>query len=569
MGAVLRSTMVACVFATIGALACQDADGDPPCVQHTVGEPVHFTDVTQEAGIHYQQWQFEPMSACLEDWDSSLCVAARLTGGATVGDYDGDGWDDLYVTRLDGPDILYRNRGDGTFEDVTLQAGLGANLPTNGAAFGDVDDDGHLDLLVTTVRGDRWFLYLNRGDGTFIEQAEGRGVASWDGGVRGGMSGCFGDYDRDGWVDLHVNEWLPLVDEEFPDNFTRLFRNRGGEQPGHFDDVTVAAGVDMRPLVSGGVMSFASIFTDLDDDGWPDLVVVADFFQTRLFWNDGDGTFHDGTLDLGVDVPSDENGMGLAVGDMDGDGRLDWFVTSIYDDRFPCDDCAGWGHSGNRLYRNLGGRRFEDATDHLGVRDGGWGWGTAAFDHDNDGALDLVMTNGYIFPEIASADVFIDEPMRLWRNAGAGQPMTEVAAQVGLADRGAGKALLVFDYDGDGDLDVFVVNNAGEPRLYRNDGPTGCFLRVRAEGRGARAGGTNRQGLGARVEVRIREGDAPVIREINGGCGYLGQHENVAHFGLATEPRVHEVRVRWPTSGTETVLHDVPVNQTLIVREPG
>jgi enediyne biosynthesis protein E4 len=552
-----------------GTLACQHADGTPPCERHPFDADVRFTDVTEEAGIGYLQWRLAPMDECMATWDSSLCIAFRLTGGATVGDFDGDGWDDLYVTRVDGPDILYRNRGDGTFEDVTDQAGLGADLPTNGAAFGDVDDDGHLDLLVTTVTGDRWLLYVNQGDGTFAEQAVARGVASGDGAVRAGMGASFGDYDRDGWLDLHVNEWLPMVGGETPDNFTRLFRNRGSAAPGHFEDVTVAAGVDMRPLVSGSaVTAFASLFTDLDDDGWPDLVVVSDFQQTALFWNDGDGTFHDGTADLGEGVPSDENGMGLAVGDIDGDGRLDWFVTSIFDDRFPCTDCGGWGSTGNRLYRNLGGRRFEDATERFGVRDGGWGGGAAAFDHDNDGHLDLAMTNGYLFEDLESAHLFRDQPMRLWRNGGGGGPMEEVAAQVGLDDRGSGKALVVFDYDGDGDLDVFVTNNAGEPRLYRNDGPTGCALRVRVEGRGARAGGTNRQGIGARVEVRVREGDAPVVREMNGGYGYLGQHENVAHFGLGSAQEVHEVRVRWPASGTERILRDVPAHRPLVVREP-
>jgi enediyne biosynthesis protein E4 len=567
---VVRSKLVTrwpILFALSCLWACR-AEPASRCSDFPFDEETRFTDVTAEAGIAYLQWELVPADDCLDDPYSFLCVAARFTGGATVGDYDGDGWDDLYVTRLDGPDILYRNRGDGTFEDVTLAAGLGADLPTNGAVFGDVDDDGHLDLLVTTVMGDRWHLYINQGDGTFVEEAVTRGVGSGDGGVRVGMSGCFGDYDRDGWPDLHVNEWYPLRTEEGPESFTRLFHNRGAVQPGHFDDVTDAAGVDMESLVSGfGVTAFASSFTDLDDDGWPDLIVVSDFGQTQLFWNRGDGTFLVGTPDLGDGVPSDENGMGLAVGDIDGDGLRDWFVTSIYDDRFPCPDCAGWGQGGNRLYRNLAGRRFEDVTDRFDVRDGGWGWGAAAFDYDNDGLLDLIMTNGHIFREIPSARVFEDVPIRLWRNEGA-DPMSERAASAGIDDRGSGKALVVFDYDGDGDLDVFVVNNAGEPRLFRNDGPTGCSLRVKVRGRGARNGGTNLRGLGARVEVRARPGDPPMVREMDGACGYLGQHENVAHFGLGAAQQAHEVRVRWPATGRETVLHDVPVGETLTVTEP-
>jgi enediyne biosynthesis protein E4 len=527
-----------------------------------------FTDVTASAGLDYLQWAFVPMSDCTDVHPLGFCVAKLLTGGAALGDYDGDGWDDLYVTRLDGPDILYRNQGDGTFVDVTGQAGLGADLATNGAVFADVDDDGHLDLYVTTVGEERFHLYVNNGDGTFTEATD-RGVSPMDGDPRVGMGACVGDYDRDGWLDLHVSEWIRYTGpSSIAPNGTSLYRNRGAEVPGAFEDVTGEAGVDMVEAIDSDlVAAFVGLLSDIDRDGWLDLLVVSDIGQTQIFWNQGDGSFLNGTpMALDGGPFTDENGMDVAAGDFDLDGRLDLFVTSIFDDRYPCSNCNGWGRSGNRMYRNLGHRQFTDATDEYGVRDGGWGWGTAALDYDNDGDLDLVMTNGYLLDVQESAEVFHDDPMRLWRNEGE-LPMAEVAQEAGLLDTGSGKALLVFDYDRDGDLDLFVVNNAGEPKLYRNDGPTGNHLRIRTEGRGARDGGTNLRGLGAWVEVRVHADDAPMVREM-GGCTFLGQNENVAHFGLGEAEVVHEVRVVWPVTGEVSVLSDVDANQLIVVREP-
>ena len=349
----------------------------------------------------------------------------------------------------------------------------------------------------------------------------------------------------------------------------RLLRNRGAAAPGRFEDVTETAGVSIEHIVgtgknrtTNGVFSFAPRFCDLDNDGWPDLVIASDFSTSRLFWNNGDGTFMDGTASAGVGT--DENGMGSAVGDYDADGLLDWFVTSIYDPDDACPRC-NWGASGNRLYRNDGDRRFSHVTDAAGVRNGGWGWGTSFLDYDNDGDLDLIMTNGV---DMAREDdgerPFRTDPMRLWRNDDG--VFKDVSIPSGITDRQPGKGLLVFDYDNDGDLDVFVVNNPGVPVLYRNDtdGAHG-WLRVKLVGTRS-----NRDGIGARVIVAPDRFDPlrAYLREVDGGSNYLGQNERVAHFGLGVvDAPVFRVMVIWP-SGAIQELFDVEPNSLLVVVEP-
>jgi hypothetical protein len=521
----------------------------------TATAATHFTDVTQEAGLAYLQHVPLPPPACVVG--SLACDVDRQTGGAAVADVDGDGWLDLFVTRFDAHDLLFRNRRDGTFEEWSHAAGFAAyDLHSNGAVFGDIDNDGDPDLVVTTIGtgadgvNDRNYLFVNDGTGHFEEAALARGAANQDANPRLSWSVTWGDFDRDGFLDLHTTEWLGA-------GHTRLLRNRGAAAPGHFEDVTEAAGLDFE-----GVNSFASTFVDLDGDGFQDLAVAADFGTSRLFWNDGDGSFTDGTAAAGVGT--DENGMGSTFGDFDGDGDLDWFVTSIFDPNSTCStgNCL-WGDTGNRLYRNEGGRLFSDATDEAGVRDGAWGWGAAFFDFDNDADLDLAMTNGLDVVHTTIDDAFNHDAMRVWENDGTGQ-MTEVALEVGVDDTASGKGLLTFDYDADGDLDLFVVNNAGEPRLYRNEAPRrNRWLRLRIEG-----AQTNRDAVGARVTVWKRKHSAPQVREVGVASHFLGQSERVLHFGFGRGGRrVYRVRVEFPATGQVIERRWLRANRTHVIRE--
>jgi hypothetical protein len=528
-------------------------DDDPPIV-------VRFVEVGLEAGLDAVQATLDAQTGC-EEFTPMKCpfTSVHMTGGVAAADVDGDSWVDVYVTRLIEPGVLYRNRGDGTFEDVTRDVGLDVDPGSNGAAFVDVDGDGDLDLYLTNVLRRRFALYVNE-RGRFVEQSAERGADVASDFRHHGFGISAGDYDLDGFVDLHTTEWVQLpLDAPIP-NHARLLRNRGASAPGHFEDATDFAGVELVQGVRGTRTSFASSFADMDGDGWPELLVVADFVGSRLYWNDGGGLFTDGTLFSGVG--SDENGMGTALGDYDGDGDLDWFVSAIYDPDYRCDGVScGWGTTGNRLYENLGDRQFQDVTDRAGVRDGGWGWGTAFFDYDNDGALDLVLANGVDFPN-SEAELFRSDATRLWHNRGDGT-FDGVASAVGLDDRGAGQGLSILDYDADGDEDVLIAQHEGRALLLRNDGGNkNAYLRVKLIGKGG-----NTAALGARVTLRRRAGEPPLVRTLVGGSQYLGQSESIVHFGLgAFEGEVAEIEVQWPT-GDRTTLRDVTPRQVLLVRE--
>ena len=543
--------------------------------EYPLDPTVRFVDVTEAAGVTYLQYTLRPDGQCLL---GNFCHPERQSGGAAAADYDNDGYVDIYVSRLDGPDILFRNLGNGRFENASSSAGLdGFNLRSNGVAWFDADNDGDMDLYVTTIGDTRFYMFINDGNGRFTEEAISRGAAIETAYQHSGFSIAVGDYDRDGWVDLHVNEWgssrlLP----EGALSHARLLRNRGPAAPGHFEDRTVQAGVVLDEVKSQdetaiamasigqesrGPFAFASAFVDLDSDGWPDLAIVSDNGHTRLFWNNGDGTFTDGTIR--ARIGSDRNGMGSTFGDYDADGDLDWFVSAIYREVEACtgDNCDTRGATGNRLYRNEGGRLFGDATDATGVRDGGWGWGAVFLDYDNNGDLDLAMVGGMHHSDLVSQSEL--EYPRLWDNDGNGR-MREIAGLVGLVHRSAAKSLLTLDYDRDGDLDLFVVNNGGTPRLYRNDGGNAnAWLRVRLIGER-----TNRSGIGATIVVTSVSGGRSQLREMGVASHFLGQNELVSHFGLGSEIRtVDQVTIRWPRSGELTVLRDVPINVTIVVRE--
>ncbi len=494
-----------------------------------------FTNMTAAAGITHVQAASPSQDA--------------MTGGAAAGDFDGDGLIDLFFTRVDAPDVLYHNTGDG-FVDVSAPAGFTQTLPTNGVAAGDVDNDGDLDLYVTVSQSSRNFLYINDGAGRFTEAAVERGasVTAQPSTTRRGQGAAFGDYDRDGYLDILTS------DHSRPTSTSgaRLLRNLGAANPGHFEDVTGAAGLDVyrTPLaVPDTSYRFTPMFSDIDRDGATDILYVSDSRTSQLFWNNGDGTFTDGTVAAGVGT--DKSGMGSTLGDYDRDGDLDWFITAIFDTPF-----LGV-HPGNRLYRNNGNRTFTDVTTAASVRNSGWGWGTSFFDYDNDADLDLIATDGFVTG-------FTADRTMLWRNNADGS-FADVGVAAGVVDTGQGRGLLHLDYDSDGDLDIVIVNFAAAPILYRNDGGNESnWLRVTTEGTVS-----NRDGIGALITV-TPDADQPQdfqIWEVTSGGSFLSQSELTAHFGLGdTTDSIDLVTIKWP-SGELQRFTNIAVNSRLIARE--
>ena len=566
------------------------APADPPAPS-----PFTFEEVAAAIGITHTQGDVALPPDCLfsEPGDESpgpdappealdtleACQEERSAGGVAAGDFDADGDADLYFTRLRAPGVLYENDGSGRFTDVTAEHGLDRGpMNGNGAGWADLENDGFPDLYVTTIAEERFHLFMNDGTGPFTEEAVARGVALADDEPRAGFTVSFGDIDDDGWVDIHTNEWTaPDRFGDAPSTHARLLRNRGPAGPGVFDDVTEAAGVVLTDTpdnrgdeVPADVVprdAFGSTLVDLDGDGWQDLVVASDFGTVRMFWNDGDGTFTEGTAD--TPFASVSNAMGSTFGDVDGDGDLDWYTTSIgFLDVCEPPGCVS-EHSGSKLFRNDGDRRFTELTPDAGVVDVEWGWGAALADLDLDGALDLVATNGY-HPGIeqeGSKD-FAATTDHAWVGDGTGG-FTDVSVDAGLGPDGPvpdgdGKGLALADLDGDGDLDVVIADTGAVPRvLLTQPREAGHWLRIAV--RGAASG---REARGAVVTVTGADGRRQV-RHVGVATHLLGQSELPVHVGLGTAAGPVEVAVRFPATGEEVVVADVEVDQTVAVDESG
>jgi len=506
---------------------------------------ISFSDVTAAAGLATTNGYFQELT---------FGEPRVIGGGVAAGDYDRDGWVDLFVVRgQNGAGQLFRNRGNGTFTDVAFAAGvtIGPGLHAS-ATFADADGDGWLDLLVVGFGGVQPLLLRNLGDGTFVDATFASGIL-----LPGlhSFSASFGDYDRDGDLDLFVSRWSS--DFAAPGLGGHLWRNDGA---GAFTDVSAAAGLPAfsSPLAIFPAtldLSFTGNFTDIDSDGWPDLLVTVDFGGTRVLHNQGDGTFDDVTDPA---IITDENGMGAAIGDYDNDGDLDWFVSSIWDPNGIVE--GNWGITGNRLYRNAGDGTFSDATDVAGVRIGYWGWGSSFADLDNDADLDLVHVNGWGPLNIPESAEYHADPAVCFVGNGDGT-FTESAAALGLADTGQGRGVVAFDYDRDGDVDLFFSNNNGAPKLFRNDGGNAqTHLGVKLVG-----SAPNSEAIGARV--RATTGATTQLRELRSGSNFESQDPAEAHFGLGAATVVDELRITWP-DGSETALDDVAARRSLVLTQP-
>lgn len=533
-------TDVAALVTVVACLGLFTTDSLAVTPQNAQGGGLQFTEVTEAAGLTYEHGLG---SLPFND-------AVVVSGGVAVGDYSGDGFIDLLVIRGGlGPPLLLRNNGSGGFEDVSETSGLDIDDPLATAPlFADLDGDGWLDLVLGGIADAPLRLFRNRLGVDFEEVTATSGFFS----TRNNFSSTVADYDRDGDLDLFVAHWSPLGGAA-----NHLWRNDGDT----FSPVDWRVGI--APLFLTTDWTFTANFSDLDDDGWPDLLLASDFNTSRIFRNElGEDLVLDERTEL-----TDENGMGAALGDFDNDGDFDWFVTSVWDpDGVPE---GTWGVTGNRLYRNHGDGSFDEISEAAGVRQGYWGWGTCFGDFDHDGWLDIFHTNGFQAPDSTE---FFEDPVRLFINRRDGT-FEEQSALAGLTDTGLGRGVACFDYDRDGDLDLFIANHSGAPRLYRNEiiqdngvrddgreGPVSHhWLTVQLQDDRS----LNRQGIGARVTLTTS--NLTQVREIRCGSNYLSQNPSEAHFGLGEAQHIDSLRIRWPDGG-EDLFEDFAVDQHLVIR---
>jgi len=528
--------------------------------------PARLTDVAKQAGLTH------PIT--YGGIDSKSYIIEVVGCGVAFIDYDNDGWLDLLVlsgTRLDNPpdgttNRLYKNNRNGTFTDVTAKAGLVRTGWASAVTVGDYDNDGFDDLFITYYGHN--VLYHNNGDGTFTDVTDKAGLNQKD--VRYGSGCTWVDYDRDGRLDLFVANYLNTTLEKLPKpgqnadctwkgvpvncgprglptGFVQLFRNNGD---GTFTDVSKASGV----AAAAGSYPMTAVAADYDNDGWPDIYVACDSTASWLFRNQHDGTFREEGLERGVALSEDgieQAGMGIGVGDFDLEGNLDIFKTNFADDT-------------NVLYRNDGKGYYDDFTIRagIGVETRYVGWGTGIVDLDNDGLPDVFITTGSVYPEVEKKlpTYPFHTPRLVFRNLGDGrfEELIEEAGS-GVSDAHCSRGCAFGDFDNDGDMDVLVMNMNEPPSLLRNDvSGAGHWLKVLLVGVQ-----TNRSAIGSRVTARY--GNRRQAQEVTAQASFYSVNDRRLHFGLGTETSA-ELTIRWTNGKTETIAN-VSADQLVVIRE--
>ena len=507
--------------------------------------------------------------------DQKTYILESTGNGAAIFDYDGDGANDILITNgttLERPPgapprtvQLYHNDGHGKFTDLARQAGFTVEGWAQGVCVGDFDNDGKTDLLITYYGHNR--LYRNLGNGKFADVTAAAHLPST--GISYGAGCSFVDYDRDGWLDIFVANYLnldlartPKPGEDpscnwkglavwcgphgLPPATNTLYHNN---RDGTFTDVSGQAGI----LKPGGRYGLGVASADFDNDGWPDIYVACDQTPSLLYRNRHDGTFEERAVAAGVAYNFDgqlQSGMGVAVADYNGDGFLDIAKTNFSGD-IPS------------LFKNEDGKFFEDVAPRSGLSANHLlGWGIAFVDLDADGWKDLIIANGHVYPEVdrsAVGDRYRQKTL-LYHNLGNGrfEDVTRTAGPA-LETLRPARGLAVGDLDGDGRPEIVIVNMNAPPSLLKNSGPSGNFLGVSLTG-----STSNRSAIGARVTVETSA--RKQIDEVMSGGSYYSQNDLALYFGLGNAMAVTRLEVRWPTGAVQE-WHDVPANETLLITE--
>src|SRR5215813_11878681 len=529
---------------------------------------VKFVNVAEQAGIKHK--------TTYGDEHRNRYLLETTGCGAGFIDYDNDGWQDIILvngTRLDGmpagqtpTNHLYHNNGNGTFTDVTQKAGLVRTGWGQSVCIGDYDNDGYDDIFVSYFGKNA--LYHNNRNGTFTDVAEKAGVANNR--TRWGSGCAFVDYDRDGNLDLFVASYIDLDLKTAPlpetgpclykgltvacgppgltGGVNSLYRNKGD---GTFIDVSEKAGITR----TNGTYGLGVLVGDYDNDGWPDIYVANDSAPAALYHNNKNGTFTDIGVEAGCAFSIDgkpQAGMGVTAGDFDRDGWLDIFKTNF---------------SGNTstLYRNTGKVSFDDVTfpAGVGITTGWLGWGCGFFDEEKNGWLDIFLVNGHVYPEVEklTTEAGYAQLKVFYRNMGNGR-FEDASEKVGgaVTELTQARGCAFGDYDNDGDIDILINPVNAVPQLLRCDSANqNNWITIKTIGVKS-----NRDGIGARIKCIT--GEASQIDEVRSGGSYYSQNDLRVHFGLGKAKKVNALEIKWP-SGQPDVLNDISGNQFIVVKE--
>ena len=532
---------------------------------------VQYFDVASQAGLHVPNvWG---------GIEHKRLVVETKGSGIAFFDYDNDGWLDIYLTNGNRLDThwgsgqlptthLYKNNRDGTFTDVTEKSGIGRSGWQTGVCAGDYDNDGWDDLFCTFWG--RNILFHNNGDGTFTDATRKAGLYQEKG--RWGTGCSFLDYDRDGHLDLFVCNFVKLDPDHppspdgiafcqwkgiptmcgprgLPADTNLLYRNNGD---GTFTDVSEKAGI----LQPGPRYSITSVSYDFDNDGWPDIYVAVDSMPSILFKNNHNGTFTDVAVAAGCAYNADgqeQAGMGVGVADYDCDGRFDIFKTNFVDDT-------------SNLYHNDGDGTFTDlsSTSIVGNNNNYVAWGCGFADYDNDGWPDIIQVNGHVYPEVDRYKIgeSFKNPRIVYRNLGNGrfQDVSQ-AMGPGIAARFSSRGAAFGDYDNDGGIDILVNNMNDLPSLLHNvGGNKQNWIKIKLIGTKC-----NRTAIGARVRVVTEKHSQ--IDEVHSGGSVMSQSDLRLHFGLGAASAADLIEVKWPTTQVVERFTRVKANQILTIRE--
>jgi enediyne biosynthesis protein E4 len=523
--------------------------------------PYHFQELAKQSGIPFKHYKGnKDVPTILEEAGPGVCVA----------DFDRDGWQDIYFVNgrdrygrgVQVSNALYRNNGDGTFTDVTAQAGVPGDAYGLGCAWGDYDNDGYPDLYVTQYG--RNILYHNNGNGTFTDVTSKAHVDGMDFGTMFHTGAVFFDYDRDGQLDLYAGGYVNFGPEskqtcpfngspsscppqQYSGTAAVLYRNNGD---GTFTNVTKAAGIyqpEGKNLAVGAA--------DYDNDGWQDLFVANDGKELYLYHNEHNGTFREVALSAGVALNEDGGTMAamcISLGDYNNNGLLDLYVSDFQE-------------QGDHLWRNTGNGTFEETTRHAGIALTTvkyLGFGGGFLDFDNDGWLDLFIANGHVYPSIEdpARGTHYKQTNLLFHNEHNGK-FSNVTASMRKAFSvpRLGRGVAFADFENKGSMDILIANNDDPPSLLKSGGGPNHFINLKLVGTKS-----NRDAIGARV--RIKANGFAQLREIQGGGSYLSQSDLRAHFGLGASVRIDSLEIEWP-SGLHQTFRDVRADRFYTLTE--